>query len=242
MEYEDTTTIATPEGVELELRLAGVGSRFSSASLDYLIKFIAFGAFALLVGLLFGGTVATVAISVGFFLAVVVYDIVFEVRAAGATPGKRALGVRVLLADGAPVGVRASSVRNLLRLIEGPALLYVPAVISILVTRRNQRLGDLAAGTVVARQSARGGPAFNRYRPPGQRQLGDWDVSSITPEELAAVRSFLARRHGFDPAARTRIASMLAFKLRDKVAGANTPAFQPERFLEELERAKSDRT
>ena len=96
MEYEDTTTIATPEGVELELRLAGVGSRFSSASLDYLIKFVVFGAFALLVGLLFGGTVATVAISAGFFLAVVVYDIVFEVRSAGATPGKRALGVRVL--------------------------------------------------------------------------------------------------------------------------------------------------
>ena len=241
MEYEDTTTIATPEGVELELRLAGVGSRFSSASLDYLIKFVSFGAFALLVGLVFGGTAATVAISVGFFLAVVVYDVVFEVRSAGATPGKRALGVRVQMADGAPVGVRASSVRNLLRLVEGPALMYVPAVISILITRRNQRLGDLAAGTVVARHSPRAGPSFNRYRPPGQ-QLGDWDVSAITPEELAAVRSFLARRHGFDAASRSRIASMLAFKLRDKVAGANTPQFQPERFLEELERAKSDRT
>jgi uncharacterized RDD family membrane protein YckC len=241
MEYEDTTTIATPEGVELELRLAGVGSRFSSGSLDYLIKFVALGAFALLVELVFGGAVAAVAIAVAFFLAVVVYDVVFEVRSAGATPGKRALGVRVLLADGGPVGVRASSVRNLLRLIEGPLLMYVPAVISILVTKRNQRLGDLAAGTVVARHSPRGGPSFNRYRAPGQ-QLGDWDVSSITPEELAAVRSFLARRHGFDPAARSRIASMLAFKLRDKVAGANTPQFQPERFLEELERAKSDRT
>lgn len=241
MEYEDTTTIATPEGVELELRLAGVGSRFSSAALDYLIKAVSLGAFALLAGLLLGGTVATVMVTVGFFLALVVYDIVFEVRAAGATPGKRALGVRVLLADGGPVGVRASSVRNLLRLFEGPVLMYVPAVISILLTKRNQRLGDLAAGTVVARQPARGGPSFNRYRPPGQ-ELGDWDVSAITPEELATVRSFLARRHGFDPASRSRIASMLAFKLRDKVAGTNTPHFQSERFLEELERAKSDRT
>lgn len=241
MEYEDTTTIATPEGVELELRLAGVGSRFSSAALDYLIKFVSLGALSLLVGLLFGGAVATVVISVAFFLAIVVYDIVFEVRAAGATPGKRALGVRVLLDDGGPVGVRASTVRNLLRLLEGPALLYVPAVLSILITKHNQRLGDLAAGTVVARQAARGGPSFNRYRAPGER-LGDWDVSAITPEDLAAVRSFLARRHGFEPAARSRIASMLAFKLRDKVAGADTPQFQPERFLEELERAKSDRT
>jgi uncharacterized RDD family membrane protein YckC len=241
MQYEDTTTIATPEGVELELRLAGVGSRFSSALLDYLIKFVAVGVLALFAGLVLGGTAAAIMISLGTFAALVVYDIVYEVRNAGATPGKRALRVRVLLDDGGAVGLRASAVRNLLRLIEGPTLLYIPATISILVTKRNQRLGDLAAGTVVAREAPRGGPTFNRFRPAAER-LGDLDVSAITPEELAAVRSFLARRHGFEPGARSRLASMLAYGLRDKVAGASTGPFQPERFLEELERAKSDRT
>lgn len=241
MQYEDTTTIATPEGVELELRLAGVGSRFSSGLLDYLIKFAAIGVLALFANLLLGGTAAAIVISLGSFAALVVYDIVYEVRNAGATPGKRALKVQVLLDDGGPVGLRASAVRNLVRLIEGLTLLYVPATISILVTRRNQRLGDLAAGTVVAREAPRGGPSFNRFRPSAER-LGDWDVSAITPEELAAVRSFLARRHGFEPGARSRLASMLAHRLRDKVAGASTAQFQPERFLEELERAKSDRT
>jgi len=241
MEYEDTTTIATPEGVDLELRLAGVGSRFSASLLDYLIKFAALGALALLVELTLGGLAATVVLSVGLFLALVVYDIVFEVRAAGATPGKRAVGVRVLLDDGGPVGVRASTVRNLLRLIEGLTLLYIPAVTSILLTRRNQRLGDLAGGTVVARHAPAGGPTFNRYDP-NPEQLADWDVSSVTPEELAAVRSFLTRRHGFEPAARNRLARSLADRLGPRVPGTNTWIGQPERFLEELERAKSART
>jgi uncharacterized RDD family membrane protein YckC len=240
VQYEDTTTISTPEGVELELRLAGVGSRFSSGLLDYLIKFVAVGVLALLSNLLLGGLAAAVVVSLATFAALIVYDIVYEVRNHGATPGKRALNTRVLLDDGGAVGLRASAVRNLLRLIEGPILLYVPATISILVTRNNQRLGDLAAGTLVARQAPRGGPSFNRYRPPGE-SLADWDVTAVTHEELAAVRSFLARRHGFDPESRGRIATALASRLRTKVAGGDPSQLNAERFLEELERAKSDR-
>jgi uncharacterized RDD family membrane protein YckC len=241
VQYEDTTTIATPEGVELELRLAGVGSRFSSALLDYGIKLVAVGVLALLANLLLGGVAGAIVVSLGTFAALVVYDIVYEVRNAGATPGKRALRTRVLLDDGGAVGLRASAVRNLLRLIEGPLLLYVPATISILLTRRNQRLGDLAAGTVVAREAPRGGPEFNRYRPPGEA-LADWDVSAVTQEELAAVRSFLTRRHGFDPSSRADVATALAMRLRGKVAGGDPARLNPERFLEELERAKTDRT
>ena len=241
MQYEDTTTISTPEGVDLQLPLGGVGTRFSSGLLDYLIKLVAIGALALLAELLLGGLAATVVVSLGTFAALVVYDIAYEVRSNGATPGKKALKVRVLLDDGGPVGLRASAVRNLIRLIEGPLTLYVPATISILVTKRNQRLGDLAAGTVVAREAPRGGPTFNRYRPPGEA-LADWDVSAITPEELAAVRSFLTRRHGFDPTSRSRVATALAQRLRAKVAGGDPTRVNPERFLEELERAKSDRT
>jgi uncharacterized RDD family membrane protein YckC len=240
MQYEDTTTISTPEGVELEVRLAGVGSRFSSGLLDYLIKLVAVGALALLASLLLGGLAAGIVISLGTFAALVVYDIAYEVRNNGATPGKRALSVRVLLDDGGAVGLRASAVRNLLRLIEGPILLYVPATISILLTRHNQRLGDLAAGTIVARHSPRGGATFNRYRPPGE-SLADWDVSAVTQEELATVRSFLTRRHGIDAESRGRIAATLATRLRSKVAGGDPSRLNPERFLEELERAKSDR-
>ena len=152
MEYEDTTRISTPEGVEIELRLAGLGSRFSAELIDIAIKVVALGALALIAFLAIGGAAAAIVFTVGVLAAVVVYDVVFEVRSAGATPGKRALGVRVLLEDGSPVGLRASAIRNVIRLIEGLALLYVPAIIAVMATRRNQRLGDLAAGTVVVHE------------------------------------------------------------------------------------------
>jgi uncharacterized RDD family membrane protein YckC len=239
MEYEDTTRISTPEGVELELRLAGLGSRFSAELIDILIKGVLLGALALLAFLALGGVAATVVFTVGVFAAVVVYDVVFEVRSAGATPGKRALGTRVLLEDGSPVGLRASAIRNVIRLIEGFALLYIPAIIAVLATRRNQRLGDLAAGTVVARATQEGGPAFRRL--PAAGEYADWDVSAVTQEELAAVRSFLGRRFGFEPAVRYQLAATLAAKLGPKVSGGPPYDQQPERFLEQLESAKSAR-
>lgn len=239
MEYEDTTRIATPEGVELELRLAGLGSRFSAELIDILIKAVLLGALVLIAYLAFGEIAAGVVFAVGILAAVVVYDVVFEVRSAGATPGKRALGIRVLEEDGAPVGLRSSAIRNVIRLIEGFALLYIPAIIAVLATRRNQRLGDLAAGTVVAREAVAGGPSFRRL--PAAGEYADWDVSAITPEELAAVRSFLGRRSGFDSSARYQIAASLAQKLGPKVCGGPPYERQPERFLEQLESAKSAR-
>jgi len=237
MEYEDTRTIATPEGVELELHLAGIGSRFSAALIDFAIQTALVLAVIVLAALVLGGLGAAVASSVGVLLAFVVYDVLFEVRAAGRTPGKRALGLRVTLADGAPVTLRASAVRNLIRLVEGVATWYVPAIISILVTRDNQRLGDLAAGTVVVRETMSALPRATWARPLPDH-LASWDVSAVTAADLAAVRSFLGRRHGFEEAAREALARRLADALRGRVSGA-PPDQPPERFLEDLAEVKS---
>lgn len=241
MKYEDTRTIATPEGVELELRLAGLGSRFTAGLIDFTLKAVLVLAGVLLASLTGGELAAIVIFAAGVFFAMVVYDILFEVRAGGRTPGKRALGLRVVMADGGAVGLRASAVRNLLRLVEGLPLSYVPAIVSILLTRNNQRLGDLAAGTVVAREApaAAGGPSFARV-PLVPAHAADWDVSAVTSEELAAVRSFLGRRHDFDPRARADLARRLADRLAPRVGGV--PAgMPPERFLEDLERVKASR-
>ncbi len=240
MEYEDTRTIATPEGVELELRLAGIGSRFSAALIDFAIQGALLIAVIVLATLTLGSLGATIATSVGVLFAFVVYDVLFEVRAAGRTPGKRALGIRVVLADGGPVTLRASTVRNLIRLVEGVATFYVPALLSILLTRDNQRLGDLAGGTVVTHEAAP--PAGPAHTGPAElpERLRAWDVSAVTVQELAAVRSFLARRHGFEPAARATLARRLADGLAPRVSGA--PSDQdPERFLEDLAAAKSSK-
>src|ERR671916_1043231 len=180
MEYEDTRTIATPEGVELELRLAGLGSRFSAAIIDLVIQGGLLLAAILLAALAFGGIGTAIVSSLGVFFAFVVYDVLFEVRAGGRTPGKRALGLRVVMEDGRPIGLRASAVRNLLRLIEGLPLSYVPAIVSILATRSNQRLGDLAAGTVVVHEARAGAPAWAEAARPLPAYTEAWDVSAVT--------------------------------------------------------------
>ena len=94
---------------------------------------------------------------------------------------------------------------------------------SILVTSRNQRVGDLAAGTLVVRERLAATPK-NEYagapatpQPAGEWQ--SWDVGGVTPEELSAVRAFLARRYDLTPEARTLLADELAEGLRRKVPG-----------------------
>jgi uncharacterized RDD family membrane protein YckC len=249
VEYEERTRIATPEGVELELVLAGLASRFMAEIVDAAL--IVLGVLALIaVAAIAGGTAGLVIVSIaigGLMLLSVCYHVAFEVLAAGRTPGKRINRLRVVMDGGGPVGLRASAVRNLLRLLEGPPLFYVPAVVAILATRRNQRLGDLAAGTLVVREP--GEPRRRRRKAtaaeqtalaPGLR-LAEWDVSAITQEELAAIRSFLARRDMFAPAARRGLARELAERLGAKVAG-QPPGLPAETLLEGIAAAKSARS
>ena len=241
MQYEDTRTIATPEGVELRLRLAGVGSRFAAGTIDFTLKAAVVLVAALAAGVSLGGVPALVAGGVGLLFAMVLYDILFEVRAGGRTPGKRVLGLRVVLVDGRPVGLRASSVRNVLRLVEGLPLSYVPAIVSILVTPANQRLGDLAAGTVVVHEAKAGAAPTPAATPaPAAAYTETWDVSAVTDRELAAVRDFLRRRGEFTPAARRALAERLAGALAGRVAGVGNE-LPPERFLEDLAAAKASR-
>ena len=243
MEYEDTRTISTPEGVDLHMRLGGVGSRFSAGLVDLPIKAALVVGAAVLAALIGGGLASFAVFGAGLLFAMVFYDVLFEVRSGGRTPGKRRVGLRVVQADGAPVGLRASAVRNVMRLIEGLPLLYFPAIVSILVTRDNQRLGDLAAGTVVVHEGSaprRPVTPFRSLEPTAPAHTADWDVSAVTGEELAAVRSFLERRYDFSPASREQVAQRLANALRSRVAGA-PPGMSAERFLEELALVKASR-
>ncbi len=120
-EYEDRLTITTPEGVELRLTLAGVGSRFTAAIVDAMIEAVVLVALALLVFLTdgFGGgqNLANAIYAVLAFLFFWGYDVVFEVLAAGSTPGKRVNGLRVVRTGGQPIGFLASATRNILRAV-----------------------------------------------------------------------------------------------------------------------------
>jgi uncharacterized RDD family membrane protein YckC len=171
------------------------------------------------------------------FLINFFYEVLFETLASGRTPGKRATGLRVVALDGRPVTFVRSSIRNLLRVIDALPFAYVIGMVAILVSARNQRLGDLAAGTLVVREVRRSGPVTRAA--PGSAPA--WDVTSVTAEEAAAVGRFLERRDAFEPAARARLAAQLAAGLRPKVAGA-PEELGPEDFLEAISAAKAARS
>jgi uncharacterized RDD family membrane protein YckC len=241
MELEDLLTITTPEGVDVQLALAGVGSRFSAALVDLLIQgLLAVGLTFLFEGLgVLDGWGAFV-YSITLFVVVFGYDILFEVLSSGRTPGKRLNGLRVVRVGGFPIGFLASSIRNTLRLVDFLPSFYLVGCAAILVTEHNQRLGDLAAGTLVVRERK----ATSSLPPPRPAvpatAYPTWDVGTITPAELQTVRQFLDRRWTIDAKARTQLAHTLAERLRPKVGGA--PAdFRGEQLLEAIVAAKSTR-
>jgi uncharacterized RDD family membrane protein YckC len=243
MEYEDRLTIATPEGVDLELTLAGVGSRFPSALIDFLIQIVILIALAVVLRVGFGlspaggwGLAVWVVLSFALFLG---YDIGFEVLNSGRTPGKRLNGLRVVREDGSPVTLPSSAVRNVLRLVDILPAWYLVGMTSIFVTRRNQRLGDLAAGTLVIRDRKRL-PAELRLPRSTVPAPATWDTSAIGPQELEAVLAFLARRDELTPDARLQVATELARRLRPKVGGP-VGGETAELFLERLAVAKRER-
>jgi uncharacterized RDD family membrane protein YckC len=238
MEYEDRRTIATPEGVQLALPLANVGSRFMALFIDNLIVGVALLVVILGVAFSLGGTAADIVGSGAVLAIFVFYHVIFEVWGGGRTIGKRATGLRVVTDGGAQVGLRRSLIRNIIRLVEGTVLFYVPAIISVLATRNNQRLGDLAAGTLVVREPRVATVAAAPAPRVAPERYSSWDVTGIGDDDSTAVRAFLERRTALRPGARRALAAQLAGRLRPMVAGARA-GLDDEAFLEHLAAAKA---
>jgi uncharacterized RDD family membrane protein YckC len=244
VEFEDRIQIATPEGVDLELTLAGLGSRFVAELIDVLIQIVIVVVIALGLSALGGyGEAMTFLV---FFAVLFLYHPFFELTAGGRTPGKRWTGLRVVMEGGEAIGLRASAIRNVIRILDFLPSIYLIGSISILVTARNQRIGDLAANTIVVRErrataTKETGAASWTAAPVTRVPAAEaWDVSGISAGELAAVRSFLQRRHELTLDARNHLATELARRLAPKVAGVQ-PGVEGERFLETLAAAKAAR-
>lgn len=216
MTFDRQISIDTPEGLRMEATLAGVGSRAGAQVVDGLIK----AALTLLTMWVFRGfdraDVSGAIVAVMYFVWLIVYELFFELAWRGRTPGKFTMGIQVVDVTGGPAGVSAIVVRNVMRAIDG-SLLYVPALISALVTERNQRLGDLAAGTIVVRERT-GADHLPRATALEPITLPDGMlVGAIDDKLVAAARAFLARRDTLEKGARFRVARTLADQLRGAV-------------------------
>jgi uncharacterized RDD family membrane protein YckC len=269
VQYEDRYVTATPEGVSLDTVLAGLGSRFGAYLIDLAIQVAVLLGVLLLASLIgrggasgtSGGLVVAGAFSLLFVIDFVGYFVIFEMLWSGRTPGKRALGLRVVRVGGQPVGFWSSLLRNLLRVIDSLPSLYIVGSILVLVSPKNQRLGDMLGRTVVIRErrsadqfagqawgstGSFGQAAPTGWGPAGEGQawlppeLAHWDVSAVPAAELALARTFVNNRGGYTPDARFRLASELANRIWPFVAGpAGVP--HPEQFLEAVLTVKAVR-
>jgi uncharacterized RDD family membrane protein YckC len=203
--------VITPEAVPLELDVAGVGSRMIAIVIDMSIQFAVFLLILFVLdSLQVNDTVGTVAILVSIPVLFWGYFFFFEGLWHGRTPGKRTQRLRATRTDGQPMSGGQMFVRNLVRIVDFLPAYYVIGVISIVLTKRSQRLGDLAGGTLVIREAKPIVPRAGAIPPPPVAVAGSAtkvDVSGMTEAQYQLVRSYFERRPSLDPSARARLAS-----------------------------------
>jgi uncharacterized membrane protein SpoIIM required for sporulation/uncharacterized RDD family membrane protein YckC len=200
--------VETPEHVTLDYEIAGLGSRALAAVVDHLLLSLWLLALALMAGYLAGwskgfGTVFWV---VTTFLSAWGYFALFEGLRSGQTPGKRMIGIRVVMDTGHPVNLPAALIRNLIRLADlmpGP---YFVGAVMIGLHPRAKRLGDLVAGTLVVRDRPHEVPAVPVATRSSDRILG---ASRLADPEFRLLDAYHSRQAELSPAARRRLAESL---------------------------------
>jgi uncharacterized RDD family membrane protein YckC len=234
-------TIRTGEGVTFALPLAGPLTRFIAWLVDGVVS-IALGIMvAGPIGSL-GGFMPDFAQAMGvlvFFASQTAYGIGWEWFWRGQTPGKRLLGLRVMDADGLRLQFGQILLRNLLRVVDALPLFYMVGGVACVWTRHSQRLGDLAANTVVIRVRREFLPnyeslkveRFNSLR--AHPHLMGRLRQRVTPSEAVAAVQALLRRDELEPGARVRLLSEMAAHFREIVAfpAESTEGLTDEAYL-----------
>ncbi len=234
-------TLHTPESVELEFTLAGIGNRAYALLIDYIIFGLILIVF--LVGVLIFNSVLLETIAkllgstnglelwliavqalMGFFIYVG-YFVFFETVWSGQTPGKRYVKIRVIRDDGRPVRLQQSTLRALLRPFDD---LFFIGVFLIVFNQREKRLGDLVGGTLVIQEQQPMTTAALKVSTSAQslanKLLIEADISSLLPEDFAVIREYLQRREAMIPNARNELSKQLASQVKQIIALDKLPA------------------
>jgi uncharacterized RDD family membrane protein YckC len=250
--------IETPELVSIEMPIAGIGSRFIALVIDYLIQFAALILLSILAAVIipalhFLGHISSDWAG-GIFLIVIFlflwgYFALFEAFANGRTPGKRVAKIRVIHRSGRAISFVESLARNLVRFVDFLPSFYVVGVVAMFLSRQNQRLGDMVAGTLVVHDreidSPHWGELGNRtitaqafapsapLAPPHLRViLSTPALARLSTSDLQVLEGFFARRLDMDIATRSALADRLASALRAKSGLEIPPEISVETFLE----------
>src|SRR5213082_211225 len=238
--------IETPEHLVLELELAGLGSRIAAAACDAVLLSVAYMALGIGVATLQTrtappgpwSTLLAVLVVLAAFLVFWCYFLLFEALNHGRTPGKRLMGIRVVMDTGHPITFAAAAVRNLIRIVDALPFGMV-GLAFVLFHPQNKRLGDIVAGTVVARDRPEdvqlGGVSADRE--PGAEPL-ETGPPELSDEEFRLLDQYLERLERLDGTLRRRFTADLAARFAPRFPRREA---DPEAFLVRLHTAEFEK-
>jgi uncharacterized RDD family membrane protein YckC len=262
----DQINIDTPELVSIEMPLAGIGSRFIALLVDYLIWFAGLIIVVLASSFILPAIHAFNHVSEQWAEALIIfiffllnwgYFTLFEAFWNGRTPGKRVARIRVIQRSGRAIGLFESMARNLIRYVDQLPFFYAVGVIAMFVTKQHQRLGDLAAGTLVVRdreiETPLWGDAGSRTftaqffspsdfvpEPHSLVNLPTAGIARLSPADLEVLEGFFARRLDMSMQTRAALANRIAGAIQSK-SGLQIPeGASVETFLEATARQLRD--
>lgn len=245
MKFFNQVKLATPESVELEFTLAGLGNRALALLIDYLI----WGGILILIlftwGVLSTQIPRNVAAVIGqwtlaialliIFFVYVGYFVIFETLWQGQTPGKRLVKIRVIQDNGKPIGIQQATLRAILRPIDDTLSL---GMIFMIFNSQEKRIGDFVAGTIVIQ--VEGGPSkkimiSSQAQAVANQLIEEAKLENLLPDDFAVVREYLKRRAELTPTAKLELSRKLGKQVKELIALAEMPTqVSADLFLESV--------
>ncbi len=244
MRFQKHLIIKLPEGVEFSMRIADPLARALAVLIDFGVKImlvIAVGGVLRVISLLVADLAQALSLVIGFAVFVL-YPVFFEWQWRGQTPGKRILKLRVVDAHGLNLSFSQIFVRNLLRLADMLPGGYMLGGLFALTTKQGQRLGDIAAGTVVVAQQTINMPDIELLQPARYNSLRDYAYLSArlrqqtSPDEALLVANAILRRDDLEPAARLKVFQSLReyFEKKARYPEEVTIGMSDEQYLRNI--------
>jgi uncharacterized RDD family membrane protein YckC len=238
-------SVVTPENATIEYELAGIASRGGAAMIDSVILVLVV-ALALtlqlvlkldirLPGMGWAGAVLGI-VAFAFFWG---YFVFFETAWNGQTPGKRMLRLRAVREGGLPIDLSCAATRNLVRVIDFLPALYMVGAISVMISGRNKRLGDLAAGTIVVKERSE----RMDKSPSGQTSVAQQhyheaarvkNIELVTPEEFQTIKRFVERRAELAAEVQQQLAARIARPIMRRLGIEDIPGILYANLLSEI--------
>ncbi|MFH7028505.1 MAG: RDD family protein [Heteroscytonema crispum UTEX LB 1556] len=240
--------LQTPESVELEFTLGGIGNRIWALVIDYLLLGLILILFLIawaivsnqLLNLwtrIFGGNyIGTWLLAIALLIMYAIYTgyfVFFETLWQGQTPGKRCAQIRVIRDDGRPIGLFQATLRSLLRPFDD--IVFLGALL-IILNKREKRLGDWAAGTIVIQVESASAMNLKLSQPSEivcEKLSTQANLSELLPDDFVVIREYLQRRTGMEAEAKRQLGLQLATQVQNAIHLAEIPEeLTAEQFLE----------